>query len=233
MCASRVRRKCLDFRAEPLLRLLVPLPRIVCITLWGTYEASRGATVRTPEIARASLSEYGIEPAFFYGLNGGALGLDARFPYGVPPRDPDYKLDPKYIGVWLSHRALWSALLLLPDDMVLVLEDDACFPDDWRVRVEKAIEDAGDFDILFVGACCTFDKPKTLIAGNVYEVRWPMCLHAYVVRRRALETLIATQDSIGCRYNIDESLVFFTFDKLKAYTVLPSIIGQREMDLVP
>jgi len=197
--------------------------KIVCITLPGEYEPLHGTGTRTPERTRAHFEERGVDAQFFYGLNAEKLGVDTTLVYenGVSER-----IGPKSAGCWLSHRALWAALLLLPDELFFILEDDARFPEDWRPRVDKAVADAGHFDMLFVGSCCTADKPKTHVAGDVYEVKWPMCLHGYIVRRSALEKMIATQDEARCYAPIDISVVLHTCEKLCVYTVLPRILDQ-------
>ncbi len=190
--------------------------KIICITL-GFERCAQ---------AQTHFSERGVDAQFFYGFDAVKLGVDTTCVYERDSPGSGYKMGQKPTGIWLSHRSLWAALLLLPDDLFLILEDDASFPVDWRGRVGSAIVDAGDFDVLFVGSCCTGDKPRTHIAGAVYEVRWPICLQGYVVRRSALETMIKTQDDARCYAPMDISLVLHTFEQLKVRTVLPRILDQ-------
>lgn len=203
--------------------------RIVCVTLWGGYEAQTpGVGNRTIERTRQHFAERGVDAQFFYGIHAVKLGIDTTLPYEVDGGPGcGFKMGPKPTGCWLSHRALWAALLLLPDQLFLVVEDDARFPEGWQAQVDQAVADAGHFDMLFVGSCCTVGRPKTHIAGNVYEVKWPCCTHAYIVRRTSLETLIATQDEAKCYAPIDISLGFHTFARMsRVYTVLPRILDQ-------
>lgn len=203
--------------------------RIVAITLWGQYDKG-GRPVRTPEITRKRFAEQGVEAQLFYGVHAAQLGVETTLPYEVDGGPGcGFRIGPLATGCWLSHRMLWSALLLLPDERFLVLEEDAQFPPDWRERIDQAMKDAGEFDVLLVGSCCTRDKPRKHIAGSVYEVRWPVCSHGYIVRRHALETMIATQDEARCYAPIDISLTFHTYPRMsRVYTVLPRILSQHD-----
>jgi GR25 family glycosyltransferase involved in LPS biosynthesis len=203
--------------------------RTVCVTLHGGYQAhTPGAGPRDGARTRAHFAERGVGAQFFYGVHADKLGVDTTLPYEVDGgAGCGYKMGPARVGCWLSHRTLWAALLLLPDDLFLVVEDDAKFPEDWRPRLERAVADAGHFDMLFVGSCCTQGKPTKRIAGDIYEVKWPSCTHGYVVRRGALETLITTQDEARCYAPIDISLGFHSFSRMsRVYTLLPRLLEQ-------
>ena len=176
-------------------------------------------------------SERGVDAQFFRGINAPKLGIDGTLVYEVDAPGSGYKIGDKITGCWLSHRALWAACLLLPDESFLILEDDARFPEDWRTRFDQAVSDAGDFNVLFIGSCCTLDKPRNRVAGSVYDVKWPLCLHGYIVKRKVLPVFITTQDEARCYAPIDISLVFHTFPKLeRVYTVLPRIVDQHATD---
>lgn len=207
--------------------------RAVCVTVLGDYARATGAVSRGNERARQHLGEYGIAPQFFYGIHAERLGLAVTKPYEVDHPGSGYRMTSRPCGCWLSHRALWAALLLLEDDLVLVLEDDVRLDANWRDVFPQAVADAGDFDMLFVGSCCTQNKPTRHVAGRVYETQWPLCTHAYVVRRRALMTLIETQDATGLYAPVDIALGFHSLPHLKAYTVLPRIADQFETELPP
>jgi hypothetical protein len=188
---------------------------------------------RAAERAGRHFAERGVTPVqFFAGLHAERLGLAATKPYQVDNPGTDYKISKRVLGCWLSHRALWAALQLLNDEHFLVLEDDARFPEGWRARFDRALADAGDFDVLYVGSCCCGGKPRTRVAGEVYELRWPMCTHAYVVRRHALAKLIETTDEVGAYAPIDLSLMFHSLPKLRTLTVLPRIVDQHDKVLL-
>ena len=219
--------------------------RTICITVNNpSYVRAHAVTHQIqPDETRAHFKAHGVDAQFFHGINAPRLGIDTTLPYelnGVPEL-----LGPASVGCWLSHRALWAACMLMPpdtrflgpgpfregQDLFFILEDDAKLPDDWAYRVNLAIEDAGDFDLLLVGSSGTTDKPKTHIAGTVYEVRWPFCTHAYIVRRRALPTLIAAFDEARCYAPVDITLMLHAYPKLRVLTVLPRIVDQHHIEL--
>lgn len=178
-------------------------------------------------------SERGVDAQFFRGIHAPKLGIHTVHPYLVdgppPPGQEPFNVGPKVVGCWLSHRAIWAALQLLPDQHVLVLEDDAIFPEGWRQRFDQALADVpSDFDVLYVGSCCAMDKPKTLVQGEVWDVRYPFCTHGYVVAKKALPVLIETQDAATCYAPIDVSMAMHSFPRLKVYTVLPRLLEQYE-----
>lgn len=192
----------------------------VCVTLGGEREAR----------AREHFESVGLTGVlFFHGINGPKLGI---IPTHEVPETPEKM--PKTLGVWLSHRLLWSALLLLdgPDDEYLIVEDDAKFPADWRERFERArLQAHDDFDALYVGSCCTDDKSRTLVRGNVYEVRFPLCTHAYILRRKALKPMISMLDAHPADTGIDIALHYRVWPEMRVYTVLPRIIDQFDTDM--
>ncbi len=212
--------------------------RIICITinddsylrmggLYGTQKTSPTSTSRV----REHFAERGVDAQFFYGIHGPKLGVETTLTYEVDNPGTGFKIGAKPTGCWLSHRALWAALLLLPDEIFFVLEDDAEFPENWRTMVNQAVHDAGDFDILYVGSCCTEGKPTRHIAGNVYEVKWPLCTHGYIVRRSALHVLIETLDAARLYAPIDIALAFHSLPKLKTRVVKPRILDQFNTEI--
>lgn len=197
--------------------------------LYGTHATGQVASLSR---TRQHFADRGVDATFFYGLHASKLGIDTTLTYEVDVPGSGFKMGAKPTGCWLSHRALWAACLLVQDDEFLILEEDAKFPEDWRARYEAARAALpADWDALFLGSCCTAGRPSRHVAGEVYEVRWPMCLQAYLVRRRALETMIRTQDESRCYGPVDITLTFHTWPKLRVYTVLPRIVEQFDTDI--
>jgi GR25 family glycosyltransferase involved in LPS biosynthesis len=226
--------------------------KIVCITLpskdykrmgglYGTSETSGPPAAAAANRMRDHFAERGVDASFFYGLHAEKLGLRTIHPYEVDAPGSGWNMGPGPTGCWLSHRALWAALLLLPsdppsthtpNDIFFVLEDDARFAPDWRQRLDAALIVApADWDLIWVGSCCTQDKPKTHVAGDLYEVKWPLCTHGYLVRRKALPVLIETQDEARCYAPIDISLTFHSMPKLRTFTILPRLLDQFDIHI--
>lgn len=207
--------------------------KIICITvnddnyirMGGLYSNYEAKAVSMAEI-RQHHRDRGVDAQFFYGIPGPKLGIETTLTYEVDNPGSGFRMDSKTVGCWLSHRALWAACLLLPDELFFIIEDDARFPEDWLERVDRAVLDAADFDVLYIGSCCTENKPTQHIAGNVYEVQWPFCTHGYIVRRSALHTLIETQDEARCYAPIDVSMTLHSLPKLKTRVVKPRILDQ-------
>jgi len=206
--------------------------KTICLTTSIPYESVwQPGLMRSRDRAHAHFVERGLEADFFYGIDAPRAGIVATAPFD---ENTSSVMDTRRLGNWLSQRALWAACLLLPDDRFFLLEDDANFPEDWRPRVEQAMVDAGDFDLLYVGSCCTTDKPKEHVRGQVWEVRYPMCMHAYVVNgHRVLRRLISTQDAVKAHTHMDISTYFYSLPTMRALTVLPRIVGQVDLPGLP
>lgn len=204
--------------------------RTVCITVSGAYSRAAAPGDRHPnatEAAAKHFADVGLKTEFFVGVNAPHLGLETKLAYEVDNPGSGFNIGQRCVGCWLSHRTLWAALMLLPEDYFLVLEDDAKFSEGWSLRLEKALIHAPpDWDMIYVGSCCTSDKPQKHIGGDVFEVKYPMCTHGYLVRKKALPVLIETQDAAKLYAPIDISLVFHSLEKLRVYTVLPQIVDQ-------
>jgi hypothetical protein len=211
--------------------------RAVCIMLRGQGRSRDGGAQHGETRARDHFDSLGVDVSFFYGLPAEQLGIVTTLPYEVDVPGSGFNVGQRITGCWLSHRALWAALFLHCTldtsyeliDTFLILEEDAKFPPDWRVKIDQVLLDApDDWDMLYVGSCCTKDKKKRLVKGSVWEVEGPLCLHGYFVRKRALLKLIDTQDGARCYAPIDVSVVMHTLKggMLKAYTVLPRILEQ-------
>jgi len=209
--------------------------RTVCVTLSRAYAREQaGGTVRDPETAKRYFESEGLKVDFFYGINAPQLGVVTTLPYEVDNPGSGFNIGSRGVGCWLSHRSLWAALLLLPEDYFLVLEDDAKFEVGWREKLDAALRDAPpDWDIIYVGACCAADKPRTQIRGDLYELKYPMCTHGYFVRKKALRYLIETQDAARLYAPIDISLIFHSLPQMKVFTVFPTIMTQHGTVLSP
>jgi len=189
-------------------------------------------TPERTERMRLHLRERGVDFSFFNGIHAEKAGLRTVHPYDVDNPGSGYVMQAKSVGNVLSHYMLWAALSLLHDDYYLILEDDAEFPTDWHARMVKVLQDVPkDFDLLYVGSCCCEGKPKTLIAGEVWDLKYPACTHAYIVAKKALSMLLQTQRKVYAP--VDLSMGFHSLPLLKCYTVLPRIVSQFDTVIAP
>ena len=182
------------------------------------------------EFIRAHFKEVGIEAEEFEGLSATESGLVTTHCYEIDNPGSGYRIGPKPTATWVGFWAMWSALKLLPDSHFLTLEYDAKFHPNWRQRAERALKDVPrDFDLLYLGHCCCKGRPSRFIAGEVFEVKYPVCGHATIVAKKALPMILKTQRKIYA--SLDLSLAFHTLPHLKVYTLLPRCADQFNTDL--
>jgi len=167
----------------------------------------------------------GVEAENFNGVNSNISGLKTIHPYELDNPGSGWNIGAKPVGTWMSFYMMWSAMQYMPESHFMTLEWDAKFHDDWKARADAAVLSAPpDFDLLLLGSCCTKDAQKTHVAGDVYDVRWPMCGHATIVAKKALPIMLSTQRKVYAP--LDISLALHTFQHLKVYTVIPRLVDQ-------
>lgn len=197
--------------------------RRFCLTLPETPE-------RTAKAKEHFFEKRVYDVEFFWGLHAEKAGLSTVHTYEVDNPGTGFRIGFKPTGIWLSHWALWNALNLLWDDHYMIMEIDCKFPDNWHSRITQALSDTPkDFDVLYVGSCCTKGRPTTHIKGEVFEVKWPLCTHCYIVAKKALPVMLSTQRKVWAP--IDIGLTMETYPKLKVYTVLPRIVEQFDTNI--
>lgn len=142
------------------------------------------------------------------------------------------KIGSKHIAATLSHYLIWQVMAYQPDDSFIVLEYDVEMAHDWQAKFDEAMNVIPkDWDILFLGSCCCKGRPTEHINGNIYEVRYPLCGHAMMYRKKALPVLLKEQQKICMP--LDIALYYQSFPKLRVYTALPCIVNQRGTPLPP
>lgn len=182
--------------------------------------------------AQAHFRERQVDCQFFDGIHAERFGLQTIFPYEVDNPGSKFNIGFKCVGIWLSHYFLWGALNLLWEDSFMVLEDDAKFEPDWHPRLINALKNTPeDYDMLYIGSCCAHTSPRRLISAQVWEVKYPLCTHAYIVRKKALPVLLRTQRKVYAP--IDISMAFHSMPELKVYTILPRLVDQFDTVIKP
>lgn len=186
---------------------------------------------KTEQIQR-HFKEVGFEAEPFNGLSAAESGLETTHPYERDNPGSGWRIGAKPTATWMSFYMMWSAMQYMPEDYFCSTEWDCKFSEDWRYRTEKALRDVPpDFDLLLLGSCCTKNAKKTRVKGEVWDVRWPMCGHATIIAKKALPIMLATQRKVYAP--LDISLMLHTFEKLKVFTVLPTIATQFDTFLQP
>lgn len=184
---------------------------------------------RTDKIQK-HFKERGLEVENFYGLSSALSGLRTVHPYEVDAPGSGYTIGPKNVVQMLNGCMLWTALGLMPEQHFMSLDWDAQFPEEWKPRLEKALRDVpADFDVLSIGSCCTKGKPMTHIAGDIWEVKYPMCGHGLIYSKKAFPVLLKTQRKIYAPADI--AMMTHSYPLLKVYTVLPRLVEQFDTPL--
>jgi GR25 family glycosyltransferase involved in LPS biosynthesis len=179
---------------------------------------------------REHLKRREVPAQFIAGIHGETFGLLPSRPYNADRPGQGHLTPISQVGLTLSHYMVWSICNQFPDEEFLILEDDAKLPMDWEERLHLVMSDLpADWDIFLIGNSNTKDKEQRHVCGDVWEVKYPFCTHAYLVRWRALETLLAV-----CRdatTKIDLLLIREAYPRLRVYTCLPRIVDQRGTEL--
>lgn len=194
-------------------------------------------SIECPELSlngirnREHLKKRGVNASFIQGIHGETFGVLPSRPYNVD-RPGTGQLTPiSQVGLTLSHYMAWTVCYHLPDQEFMILEDDAHFPMDWSERLHLAMSDLpADWEIFLIGNSNTEDRQhKAHICGDVWEVKYPFCTHAYILKRSVLPTLLTV-----CRdatTKIDLLMIREAYPKLRVYTCLPRLVEQRGTDL--
>lgn len=180
------------------------------------------------EESKKHFSEQGVEDIYYMaGVHAKQWGIKGThiFLLDGKPEENFYVGDAN-VGNFISQYAAYLVMDALDHTHYMYLEDDCRLTDGWKEKLEQALQDAGDdWDFLFVGSCCAEGKGKK-VKGNVYEFtkNYPMCTHCYIVNKRCIPHLIATNRDVA--NSTDISLVHYSFPKLKVLAILPRLADQ-------
>jgi len=157
--------------------------------------------------------------------------LETPYLYEEDHPGSGFRISGSVIGCTLGHWTLWKALDYFADEEYYhVMEADIHFVDGWRERFEQALKDVpDDWDMLYPGSCCA-EGTGECVKGEVYAGK-PMCTHWYMVKHKALKTLIQTNQQAWAP--IDVQLILKTHPKLKVYCILPRLADQYNTEILP
>jgi hypothetical protein len=168
-----------------------------------------------------------LKPYWITGIHAENFGIEASRPYQRDVPDTDWRLEPRTVGGYLSGYMLLNVAWSHPEwKHIMMVEEDCRFIDGWRDKLEQALKDVPeDFDMLYVGSCCTEGRETQKIAGDVYEVKWPLCGHCIIIARKALPILLNGLRNSCIPFDIH--LFDEVHPKLKVYTILPRLAFQE------
>lgn len=182
------------------------------------------------------LDEQGVKWERFDGMDNQITRLQAMDTFDLD-RAGD-KLGAKHVAATLTHYLLWAVMAYQPDEMFVALEFDVRFVEGWRDRFEEVMTMLPeDWDLVYLGSCCCKGRNtypvivNNVQSKNLYDVRYPLCGHAIMYRKKCLETLLTIHQKINMP--LDIAMFNFSLPKLRVYTVLPSLIEQHNTFLPP
>lgn len=142
------------------------------------------------------------------------------------------RIGTKHVAASLSHYLLWKCMSMQPDDSFIVFEYDVELPPDFQDRFDAAMAVMpDDWQVIFLGSCCCAGRETKHVAGEVYEVKYPLCGHALMYRKSALPVLLKEHQRIY--QPLDVALFFQSLPQLRAYTIMPPLVNQRGTPLNP
>lgn len=178
----------------------------------------------------AHLTRLGIPHELFIGLDHEQMKVRTEDTYTLSG-DKNDRMGVKSTVTCLRYYIMWKAMLYMPEDAFITMDDDSEFCEDWKTQYDSALEVLPeDWDIVVLGSCCAGGKPTNHIGNNLYEVKYPLCLHTMMVRKKALPVLLESHQKLWAP--LDIAMCFDSFPKLKVYTILPRITIQKNMALV-
>lgn len=168
-------------------------------------------------------------------------GYDYEITKAVEGKSLDYKLmnefriklnlNPNLTACFMSHAKLWKRAIDENLERILIFEDD--------INVHYSIQDVFDKftkyfdtiqdkpDLFYLGKCCDICSNMTHLVDNVYQLKSPLCLHAYILSREACQKLL---DSLYNRSIVDTYIrKMIEDDKLTAQGFHPSLVYQDNM----
>jgi GR25 family glycosyltransferase involved in LPS biosynthesis len=179
------------------------------------------------ERMRRHLGELGIEFVRWPAVEG-KLITDIDFSGAVDPRS---SLSKSEIGCALSHMGTWVDALERGYERIAVFEDDSGTElsrsqlADMLRRAYAAIPN--DFDVIYLGKCLD-NCDQHLVSAvdtNVVQTFGPLCMHAYIIRSKAIRELLTHLPTSKPIDVLLRSLI--REHRLKAWALHPSIFIQQ------
>lgn len=207
---------------------MTQLPRVFVLTI-------RRPVKRFDETTK-HLDEQGIKWERFDGMDNTICRLLPVETFDVD-RAGD-KIGPKHIAATLTHILLWKVMQYQPDESFISLEFDVRFVEGWRERFDDVMNNLPeDWDLVYLGSCCCKGREtypvvvNNVESKNLFDVRYPLCGHSILYRKKCLETLLTIHQKINMP--LDIAMYHMSLPKLRCYTVLPSIVTQHNTFMPP
>lgn len=189
------------------------------------------------------LSEYNLNPILIEGINGSKL-TSKEINQNTTLLCSMF-CTKSIIGIGMAHIKSWKEFIKSKEKMALFFEDDAVFVDNFRNKLDDAIENTPkNFDILYLG-CFGCGSPInffTLVNNGIVNlnaskinklIKKPeiaFALHSYILSRKGANKLIKYFDK-NISYYIDYTIQYLIkSDYINAYSLNKRIVYQTSTD---
>lgn len=194
----------------------------ICLTLPEQPERTERAT--------AHFKERGIDVQFVSAINGHLTGLKATHPYELDHPGTGYVIGPATVGIYLSHYIAWSIVAAGEHSAVMITEDDVILHNDFKAKLNEVMNDLPEeWDMVFLGSCCTNGEHRYHVKGDVFGGLFPQCLHCYIITPSAANVLLRKCRDVFAP--LDCLLRLNKYFGLNVMTVLPRIATQLNTEL--
>lgn len=183
---------------------------------------------------QAHLAKVGINPEVVLGFDGAITGLATRYSYDVDNPGTNFHICSRTISLALTHMLAWKIALHSPGEVFCFFEDDVRFTDDWASHAKPSLDYLNNdwlekykenWGILYLGSCCCDNRKMTQIQDRLHMVYYAQCLHAYVVKRHALQVLFDACEKFYAP--IDIAVCLHALPVLKTFALLPRVAEQN------
>lgn len=188
---------------------------------------------RSPERRRyisAHLPSVGLTPTILKAVDGKKLDYTALVAAGRYSDQACFdafsrKLLPAEVGCSLSHVSAYEALLASNHSFALVVEDDAQFSADARMRIDQLLREAppdwGIVQLRFDSR--EFERQSEHLVRFTFGTDWPVSATAYLISRSAASTLLGIVYPI--RYPADSLLGRANTWNIAVFGAWPEVVG--------
>lgn len=182
-------------------------------------------------IVAERFKESGLDVEFFYGLHGTTVGLMPTTTVWDVEREHTYRINPGKTSITFSKMMLFQHILDKGYDEVLVLENDVKFSQYFKEDFEESYNKLpADWQAVHVGFCCSEGRPTTVINDRVSQICHPLCCHALLFKRKAVELALEELKRNYCGTPSDTVLQRRVYPKLNHYCFVPPLVFQDGTD---
>lgn len=195
------------------------LPKMYCLTVAQNPWRN--------EVVEQRFKDAGLDVEMYYGVHGQTVGIMPTTTVWDAERDNPYRISPGHTTITINKRGVWQRALDMGHEEVLIFENDVRFCDNFKEEFAKsyAALPAG-WEVAHVGSCCLEGKPNTRINDRISEILHPLCCHAILFKRKAMQLAYDVFAQSYWGTPSDTILQHKVYPKLRHYTFTPALVFQ-------